>query len=56
MENINQKSWEKLSGHIGLYNIDTIIRLHYGEQYGLQVRKNQEQGTLVTIRLPINWK
>lgn len=56
MENINQKSWEKLSGHIGLFNIDTIIRLHYGEQYGLQVRKNQEQGTLVTIRLPINWK
>lgn len=56
MNDINQRLWEKLPGHIGLCNIDTIIRLQYGEQYGLYVSTYQEQGTLVTITLPINRK
>lgn len=52
MESLNSRDNEKLSGHIGFHNADTIIRLCYGEQYGLQVSRPEDGGTLVTIRLP----
>ncbi len=52
MEALNRRDWNKISGHIGLYNVDTIIRLHYGEEYGLCVSRPQEGGTRVTIELP----
>lgn len=52
MEQLNNREWEKISGHIGLYNVDTIIRLHYGEEFGLHVDRPQEGGTRVTIELP----
>ena len=39
-------------GHLGLNNVDRIVRLSYGEQYGLTARVT-EQGSLVCLRLPI---
>ena len=38
---------------IGLYNIDKIIKLRYGEEYGLLFRSRENKGTIVTIVLPI---
>ena len=52
MDQLNNREWEKIIGHIGLYNVDTIIRLHYGEEYGLHVDRPDEGGTQVTIVLP----
>lgn len=52
MELLNNREWDKISGHIGLYNVDTIIRLHYGEEYGLRVEKPEEGGTRVILELP----
>lgn len=40
-------------GHIGFYNVDTIIRLHYGAEYGLSVCRLEEGGTKVTIMIPV---
>ena len=40
-------------GHIGFYNVDTIIRLHYGAEYGLSVCRPEEGGTKVTIMIPV---
>jgi two-component system sensor histidine kinase YesM len=41
-------------GHLGLRNVDTILRKHYGEAYGLYI-ENRDQGTgaVVTATLPI---
>ena len=53
MQVLNSRDREKLCGHIGFFNVDTIIRLQYGEEYGLHVKKTEEGGTLVIIMLPV---
>lgn len=49
---LNSRDREQLSGHIGFYNVDMVIRLHYGDGYGLQAERRQEGGTCVRILLP----
>ena len=39
--------------HLGLYNVDSILRLHFGEAYGLSVRSRPGEGCLVMVRLPV---
>lgn len=56
MECLNSRDWERLAGHIGFYNVDTIIRLHYGEEYGLYASRPDEGGTLIRITLPMRWE
>lgn len=53
MERLNSRDREKLAGHIGFYNVDTIIRLHYGEEYGLRVDRPACGGTRVIIEIPL---
>lgn len=52
LEELNSRNDRKPKGHIGFYNVDTILRLNYGEQYGLNISQPQEGGTIVTIHLP----
>ena len=54
MEAINHRRQEQLVGHIGVSNVDTIIRLHYGKDYGLRAERLAAGGTKVTIRIPVN--
>ena len=56
MECLNSRDRERLTGHIGFYNVDTIIRLHYGQEYGLHVDRPEEGGTRVRISLPLKWE
>lgn len=56
MERLNSRDREKLAGHIGFYNVDTIIRLHYGEEYGLKVDRPDKGGTRVAIAIPFTFK
>lgn len=43
------------SGHLGLYNVDAILRLHYGEQYGLKFMPPEDgRGTCICMTLPIS--
>lgn len=53
LERLNSREREKLAGHIGFYNVDTIIRLHYGEEYGLRVDRPECGGTRVMIAIPL---
>lgn len=64
MEAINHRRQEQLVGHIGVSNVDTIIRLTYGEEYGIYMEKSdgniqttkdgkESEGTRVTLRLPV---
>lgn len=42
----------KLESSIGVYNICERIRLHYGEEYGLQIESEYGKGTKVILILP----
>lgn len=64
MEAINHRRQEQLVGHIGVSNVDTIIRLTYGEEYGIYMEKSdgniqttkdgkESGGTRVILRLPV---
>ncbi|SBW10699.1 putative two-component sensor kinase YesM [uncultured Eubacteriales bacterium] len=48
------QSREKARGHLGLYNVDTILLKHYGEGFGLFLEnRSDETGAMVTATLPI---
>lgn len=70
MDAINHRRQERLMGHIGVSNVDTIIRLTYGEEYGIYMESLAESGkniadvqederavhgTKVTLRLPVRY-
>lgn len=42
-----------LKGHIGFYNVDTIIRLYYGNGYGLSAKNLKDGGCRVSMLLQI---
>ncbi len=35
-----------------MYNVDSILRLHYGVNSGLHAQRLEEGGTLIQITLP----
>ena len=39
--------------HLGMFNVDSILRLHFGDAYGLSVRSKPGEGCLVMVRLPM---
>lgn len=52
MQFINTHQWKQIDGHIGMYNVDSILRLHYGVNSGLHAQRLKEGGTLIQITLP----
>ena len=52
MQFINTHQWKQIDGHIGMYNVDSILRLHYGVNSGLHAQHLEEGGTLIQITLP----
>ena len=48
---MNSPNPAKRDGHLGLYNVIRILKLYYGEEYGIQA-ESDTSGTTVTIRLP----
>lgn len=53
---LNSEEKPMLKGHMGLFNVNQIIRFHYGSEYGLSGESSPEEFTCVRIRLPINRK
>jgi two-component system sensor histidine kinase YesM len=53
LKRLNTKEENKLENHIGFYNVNKIIRLSYGEEYGLNVERIEEGGTKVILQMPI---
>jgi sensor histidine kinase YesM len=37
----------------GLHNVDQRLRKTYGDTYTLDIGENEPQGTLVTLRIPL---
>lgn len=42
------------SNHIGIYNVHRRIQLMYGKQYGIDLKSEINEGTVVKITLPIH--
>ena len=47
---------ETLKGHLGMNNVNTIIRMYYGKNYGIHAARLTERGTLITVRLPLSFE
>lgn len=50
---IDGPSHKNNRGHIGLKNVHKRIQLQFGEEYGLDVQSQANEGTTVRIRLPV---
>ena len=37
---------------VGLYNVHTRIQLRFGQEYGLEIQSEPDEGTMVRIHLP----
>lgn len=51
IEDVNVLENQKNAPH-GLSNIQSRLRLLYGEGYGMQIQRREEGGTAVTVRIP----
>jgi len=47
---------EEKKNSIGLQNINSRLRLYYGEQYYLTIDSVEQQYTCVTIKIPYQWR
>jgi two-component system sensor histidine kinase YesM len=52
MEALNNDDVESLRGHLGLNNVNTIIRLYYGKEYGVMAFRPTSGGTVMIVTLP----
>lgn len=51
---INQPEAKIVEGHLGLYNVSSILRMNYGEGYGLHASTRHNVGTTITLTIPLN--
>jgi len=52
MDKLNNHEQLAKGSNIGFHNVDAIIRLHYGEEYGLLISAGENGGTEVKYTLP----
>lgn len=52
VEKYNHADFDKDKGHFGIYNVNNILRLYYGQNYGIHITSKKNCGTDVTIILP----
>lgn len=56
LDQLNSADQELPGGHLGLKNVDSIIRLYFGPEYGLTARAVPGEGSRVEVRLPVRRK
>jgi two-component system sensor histidine kinase YesM len=52
VDKYNQADFDKDEGHLGIYNVSNILKLYYGQNYGLYVTSSIDCGTDITVVLP----
>ncbi len=52
LEALSREDAAALEGHLGLKNVNTIIRLYYGKEYGVMAIRPTEGGTVMIVTLP----
>ena len=53
MESLNSRDRKRSGENIGFANVDSIIRLRYGDEYGVSVNAAEKGGTKVKVILPL---
>ncbi|SFF18572.1 two-component system, sensor histidine kinase YesM [Paenibacillus algorifonticola] len=53
MQHIPEETGSEVSGGFGLHNVQQRLRLYYGEAYTVIVESEDQLGTKVTIRIPM---
>lgn len=53
IEWLEKDDFMKKEGHMGLFNVNKIIKLYFGQQYGIHATVEEDIGTTFTICLPI---
>ncbi len=53
LERFNMPTPAPREGHLGLYNVHSILRNYYGAHYGLRFKNGEAGGTLITAALPL---
>ena len=53
---LNNDDPETLKGHLGLNNVNTIIRLYYGKEFGIMAVRPDAGGTVMIVTLPYSEK
>lgn len=43
---------DNIGDRVGIYNVQSRIKLYYGEKYGLNIESQYGRGTVVTIKIP----
>lgn len=56
LDRLNSPDREMPSGHLGQRNVDRILRLYYGEEYGISASAAPGEGSCVELRLPMKMK
>lgn len=56
LERLNSGPRQLPDGHLGLFNVDSILRLRYGEACGLSARSTPGEGSCVWLRMPLKRK
>ena len=51
---LNDPDRDVPGGHLGLKNVDRIVRLYYGGDYGISAYSAASEGSRVELRLPMN--
>ena len=51
---LNDPGQDVPGGHLGLKNVDRIVRLYYGGDYGISAHSTPGEGSCVELRLPMN--
>ena len=49
---LNREPEAVLAEHVGLYNIQKVVRLAYGPAYGLEIHSGPDTGTAVILTIP----
>ena len=54
LDRLNRDDMEMPAGHLGLRNVDRIVRLYYGADYGISASSTPGNGSCVELRLPMS--
>ncbi len=49
---LDREPEEVVAEHVGLYNVQKVVRLTYGPEYGLEISSCPEMGTRVALKIP----
>jgi len=54
LQQSNETTVQQSNRGIGLYTIHRLLKLHYGESFGLRIESKHQSGTSITLEIPLS--